>query len=192
LGTLGGNATENVDRESVSGSKSAETLWLADLQDIRAVLLMLHPRIAAPVRDFAIELDDEMFAIDGKLGDGARAKLKSAVETCPFDNVNGVRRVNFEELAMRDTRMRGVAGIVEQTQRIASGRPANAGPIGNARAAAPIIGIENFYSARFPGFFTEHQERQSNHEEWDPFHIHRSASIRDRITNSVMSCEAAL
>jgi hypothetical protein len=36
------------------------------LQDVRAVVFMLHPRIATPVRNFAIELDDEMFAIDGK------------------------------------------------------------------------------------------------------------------------------
>jgi hypothetical protein len=57
-------------------------LRLTDLQNVRAVVLMLHPRIATPVRDFAIELNGEMFAIDGKLGDCARAILKSAVETC--------------------------------------------------------------------------------------------------------------
>jgi hypothetical protein len=52
-----------------------------------------------------IELDDEVFAIDGKLGDGAGAKLKSAVEARPSDDVNGVGRVDFEELAMRDASM---------------------------------------------------------------------------------------
>jgi len=106
-------------------------------------VLMLNPRTAAPVRDFAIELDDEMFTIDGKLSDGAGAKLKSTVETCSLDDVNGVGRVNFEELAMRNAGVRRVACIVEQTQRVASGRAADAGPIGDARAAAPIIGVEN-------------------------------------------------
>src|SRR5580700_2320436 len=131
---------------------------------------MLDPRIAAPVRGFAIELDDEMFAVDGKLGDGARAKLKSAVETSPLDDVNGVGRVNFEELAMRDARMRRVAGVVEQTQRVASWRAADAGPIRDAWAAAPIVGVENLYRALLPRFFTKNQDRQNNREECDPFH----------------------
>ena len=95
---------------------SAAMLRLADLQNFRAIVFMLHPRIAAPVRDFVIELDGEVFAIDGKLSDGARAKLKSAVETCPLDDVNGIGRVDFEELAMRDARMRRIAGVIEQAQ----------------------------------------------------------------------------
>jgi hypothetical protein len=44
---------------------------------------MLRPRFAAPVRDFAIELDGEMFAVDSKLSDGAGTKMNSAVKTGP-------------------------------------------------------------------------------------------------------------
>jgi hypothetical protein len=47
--------------------KSAATLRFTNLQDVSAIVLMLHARIAAPVRDFAIELNGEMFAIDSKL-----------------------------------------------------------------------------------------------------------------------------
>ena len=137
----------------------AATLRFADLEDVCAVVLMLHTRIAMAIRDFAIELDDEMFAIDGKLSYGTGAKLKSAVETCSLNNINGVGRVNFEELAMGDAGMRRVAGVVEQTHRFAAGRTADAGPIRDARAAAPIIGVENLYRAPLPGFFAENQDR---------------------------------
>jgi hypothetical protein len=50
---------------------------------------------------------------------------------------------------MRDAGMRRVAGVVEQTQRVASRRAADAWPIRDTRAAAPIISVESLIEPVF-------------------------------------------
>jgi hypothetical protein len=133
-------------------------------------MIVFELHFAAAVRYFPIEFNNQMFAFDRELRSGTVAKVESTIETCSADNIGGVRRIDLEDLAIRARRGAASILVVEERQGVGSGRPADFGPIGNARPPTPLVGVKHFDRTRAPGVFAESEYGKCEDEEGDPFH----------------------